>query len=157
MRKKSWISLTAFLAAILMLNSAAAVMPVYAEEAVVATATTQEEYTGTWKNSDGSLIAWTYDPTTETVTFSGNGFIKPNDDYAAWNYGWIDAAPRDENKNSKIKNVVFEEGITYADYIGINFFGYQLNSVDWNDYSMTFPESMTEFPSSYSNAKGNTA
>ena len=153
MRKKSWISLTAFLAAILMLNSAAAVMPVYAEEAVVATATTQEEYTGTWKNSDGSLIAWTYDPTTETVTFSGNGFIKLNYDYEAWNYGWIDAAPRDENKNSKIKNVVFEEGITYVDYISINFFGYQINSVDWNDYSITFPESMTEFPPSYSNAK----
>ena len=49
MRKKSWISLTAFLAAILMLNSAAAVMPVYAEEAVVATAITQETetYSGT--------------------------------------------------------------------------------------------------------------
>lgn len=153
MRKKSWISLTAFLAAILMLNSVAAVMPVYAEEAVVATATTQEEYTGTWKNSDGSLIAWTYDPTTETVTFSGNGFIKLNYDYEAWNYGWIDAAPRDENKNSKIKNVVFEEGITYVDYISINFFGYQINSVDWNDYSITFPESMTEFPPSDSNAK----
>lgn len=153
MEKRKLLSLTAFLAAILMLNSAAAVMPVYAEEAVVATATTQEEYTGTWKNSDGSLIAWTYDPTTETVTFSGNGFIKLNYDYEAWNYGWIDAAPRDENKNSKIKNVVFEEGITYVDYISINFFGYQINSVDWNDYSITFPESMTEFPPSDSNAK----
>ena len=153
MKKRKLLSLTAFLAAILMLNSAAAVMPVYAEEAVVATATTQEEYTGTWKNSDGSLIAWTYDPTTETVTFSGNGFIKLNYDYEAWNYGWIDAAPRDENKNSKIKNVVFEEGITYVDYISINFFGYQINSVDWNDYSITFPESMTEFPPSDSNAK----
>ena len=49
--------------------------------------------------------------------------------------------------------MVFEEGITYVDYISINFFGYQINSVDWNDYSITFPESMTEFPPSYSNAK----
>lgn len=56
MRKKSWISLTAFLAAILMLNSVAAVMPVYAEEAVVATATTQEEYTGTWKTVTEVLL-----------------------------------------------------------------------------------------------------
>ena len=49
--------------------------------------------------------------------------------------------------------MVFEEGITYVDYISINFLGYQINSVDWNDYSITFPESMTEFPPSYSNAK----
>lgn len=49
--------------------------------------------------------------------------------------------------------MVFEEGITYVDYISINFFGYQINSVDWNDYSITFPESMTEFPPSDSNAK----
>ncbi|WP_370744107.1 hypothetical protein [Ruminococcus callidus] len=37
MKKRKLLSLTAFLAAILMLNSAAAVMPVYAEEAVGAT------------------------------------------------------------------------------------------------------------------------
>ena len=42
---------------------------------------------------------------------------------------WIDAAPRDENKNSKIKNVVFEEGITYVDYISINFL--DIKSILW--------------------------
>ena len=119
MRKKSWISLTAFLAAILMLNSAAAVMPVYAEEAVVATATTQE--TETYSGTCGENATWTYDKSTKTLTISGTGSVETyvQSGVAIKTPQWLAI------EGYMAKHVVINEGITSVGDGFVDFcFGY---------------------------------
>ena len=119
MRKKSWISLTAFLAAILMLNSAAAVMPVYAEEAVVATAITQE--TETYSGTCGENATWTYDKSTKTLTISGTGSVETyvQSGVAIKTPQWLAI------EGYMAKHVVINEGITSVGDGFVDFcFGY---------------------------------
>ena len=99
----------AFAAALTMLTSTLVSMPVYAVEAPVATATTEEKqtYSGSC-GAEGSNITWTLDAETDTLTFSGTGTIKTYDgpkvekfENPAWNMYGV-----------SINHIIVEEGIT---------------------------------------------
>ena len=98
-------------------------------------------YTGEC-GADGDNVIWTYDVTTQTITFSGTGAMR---DYAkdlvsiecpSWTLG-------DCGKVYNAKNLVFEEGITDTRTITEDFFGSNQSS-----YTITVPESVTSMDTS---------
>ena len=125
------------MAGILVLTLAfAQVTPVsaFAEEAIAATDAEQTIYTGTC-GAEGDNITWTYDTTTQTMTFSGTGSMgleryAITTDLMPWRQGDVASV-------YNAKNVVFEEGITDLGYLSDNtVFG-----ADVDEYTLTVPDS----------------
>lgn len=107
---------------------------VFAEEAIAATDVEQTVYTGTC-GAEGDNITWTYDTTTQTMTFSGTGSMgleryAITTDLMPWKQGDVASV-------YNAKNVVFEEGITDLGYLSDNtVFG-----ADVDAYTLTVPDS----------------
>lgn len=108
--------------------------PVSASEVPVATAT-QENTIYTGKIGVDYAITWTYNPETETVTFSGTGSLMNADNETTNMDQFYTIIP----SGSSIKHVIFEEGIEDIGWIGDTFFdsGFYYDS---SDYTVTFPE-----------------
>lgn len=123
---------------------------VFANENVpVASSTTETEngiaYSGAC-GAEGDNITWTYDPDTQTLTFSGTGamasYYDPNP--PAGSTGW----KRPEwNYGNSIRHVVYEEGITDIDYVLSGFFDCD-STYPADSCTITLPESVTEWKGS---------
>lgn len=106
----------------------------FAEEAIAATDAEQTIYTGTC-GAEGDNITWTYDTTTQTMTFSGIGSMgleryAITTDLMPWRQGDVASV-------YNAKNVVFEEGITDLGYLSDNtVFGANVDG-----YTLTVPDS----------------
>jgi len=106
----------------------------FAEEAIAATDAEQTIYTGTC-GAEGDNITWTYDTTTQTMTFSGTGSMgleryAITTDLMPWRQGDVASV-------YNAKNVVFEEGITDLGYLSDNtVFGANVDG-----YTLTVPDS----------------
>jgi hypothetical protein len=102
----------------------------------------QTVYTGEC-GADGDNITWTYDTTTQTMTFSGTGTMKNYiEDYnyaevPEWTCGQVGSV-------YDAVNVVFEDGITDIGVLPDDVFG----SGEKN-CTMTIPESVTDFNLTY--------
>ena len=135
--------ITAFAAALTILTSTLVSMPVYAVEAPVATATTEEKqtYTGSC-GAEGSNITWTLDTETDTLTFSGTGTIKTYDgpkvekfENPAWNMYGV-----------SINHIIVEEGITDIGSFTNSMFHYSADSgCERENRTITIPESVTNW------------
>lgn len=113
--------------------------PVSASEVPVATAT-QENTIYTGKIGVDYAITWTYNPETETVTFSGTGSLMNADNETTNMDQFYTIIP----SGSSIKHVIFEEGIEDIGWIGDTFFdsGFYYDS---SDYTVTFPEHVGKY------------
>ena len=132
--------ITAFAAALTMLTSTLVSMPVYAVEAPVATATTEEKQTYSGKyGAQEDDITWTYQEETETLTFSGSGKMIDDEGYTYFQE-WRTVIPEDK----KIKNVVFEDGITNIGYVNYSYFDHDF-LLGATGYSVTIPESAENY------------
>ena len=133
MKKKTWIRVVS----ILLASAACAspiTAPVSASEVPVATAT-QENTIYTGKIGVDYAITWTYNPETETITFSGTGSLMNADNETTNMDQFNTIIP----SGSSIKHVIFEEGIEDIGWIGATFFdsGFYYDS---SDYTVTLPE-----------------
>ena len=113
--------------------------PVSASEVPVATAT-QENTIYTGKIGVDYAITWTYNPATETVTFSGTGSLMNADNETTNLNQYITIIP----SGSSIKHLVFEEGIE-----DIGLIGRPLFDADYyyhpSDYTVTLPEHVGKY------------
>lgn len=138
MKKKTWIRVVS----ILLASAACAspiTAPVSASEVPVATST-QENTIYTGKIGVDYAITWTYNPATETVTFSGTGSLM-NDEYDTNNLTqYVTIIP----SGSSIKHLVFEEGIEDIGLISCPLFdsGYYYHP---SDYTVTLPEHVGKY------------
>lgn len=138
MKKKTWIRIVS----ILLASAACAspiTAPVSASEVPVATAT-QENTIYTGKIGVDYAITWTYNPATETVTFSGTGSLMNADNETTNMDQFYTIIPR----GSSIKHVIFEEGIEDIGWIGDTFFDFGFY-YDSSDYTVTFPEHVGKY------------
>ena len=138
MKKKTWIRIVS----ILLASAACAspiTAPVSASEVPVATAT-QENTIYTGKIGVDYAITWTYNPATETVTFSGTGSLMNADNETTNLNQYITIIP----SGSSIKHLVFEEGIEDIGSIGRPLF-----DADYyyhpSDYTVTLPEHVGKY------------
>lgn len=113
--------------------------PVSASEVPVATAT-QENTIYTGKIGVDYAITWTYNPATETVTFSGTGSLMNADNETTNMDQFHTIIP----SGSSIKHVIFEEGIEDIGWIGDTFFDFGFY-YDSSDYTVTFPEHVGKY------------
>lgn len=138
MKKKTWIRIVS----ILLASAACAspiTAPVSASEVPVATAT-QENTIYTGKIGVDYAITWTYNPETETVTFSGTGSLMNADNETTNMDQFYTIIP----SGSSIKHVIFEEGIEDIGWIGDTFFDFGFY-YDSSDYTVTFPEHVGKY------------
>ncbi len=101
---------------------------------MVGVAAEQTIYTGTC-GAEGDNITWTYDVSTQTMTFSGTGAM--NDFSDGEEIPWMSG---ELSEIYDAKNIIYEEGITdVGDIISVSIFG-----KDGEHYDVTIPESATD-------------